>query len=384
MAAVTLFLILTLTVVLLNTQAVFAVYYNGAPIGSTKNMEDVAVIVTDAEEQLTEIFGYDYSLDNTITVSPELGASADDTENIKNAILDEVEGVAKMYVLEVNGNPVGAAEDGELLDGILNRILDDYSTPLTLMARFTDDVTVRSRFVRQDVIQDTQEIQRLLDPENTSSPHSLTVQNIEQHRYDAEIPFAVQYVNDATIYEGNSEIATAGTLGVKLVTENSTFVNGLLTSSQIVETTVIKESGTEIVAVGTALRPKTASYGYYIWPSEGVITSGFGPRTGFGSSNHQGIDIGSFYGEDIVASDGGKVIMADWYSGYGLMVQIRHDNGDITYYGHCSELLVQEGDLVYQGQVIARMGATGVASGVHCHFEIRVDGVPVNPINLLP
>jgi murein DD-endopeptidase MepM/ murein hydrolase activator NlpD len=66
------------------------------------------------------------------------------------------------------------------------------------------------------------------------------------------------------------------------------------------------------------------------------------------------------------------------------LVQIQHDNGDVTYYGHCSELLVQEGDRVYQGQVIACMGATGVASGVHLHFEIRQDGTPIDPETVLP
>jgi murein DD-endopeptidase MepM/ murein hydrolase activator NlpD len=122
----------------------------------------------------------------------------------------------------------------------------------------------------------------------------------------------------------------------------------------------------------------------FIWPTEGVITSKFGPRTGFGSSNHQGIDIGGAYGESITAADGGLVIKADWYYGYGLLVQIQHDNGDVTYYGHCSELLVREGDRVYQGQVIAHMGETGQASGVHLHFEIRQNDTPVNPLNILP
>jgi murein DD-endopeptidase MepM/ murein hydrolase activator NlpD len=145
-----------------------------------------------------------------------------------------------------------------------------------------------------------------------------------------------------------------------------------------------KQPVAEVVANGTAPRPLTASYGTYIWPAEGIITSNFGYRTGFGSSNHQGIDIAGDYGQTILAADGGEVIMSDWYSGYGYLIQIKHDNGYITYYGHCSELLVAEGERVYQGQEIALMGATGQASGVHLHFEVRQNAEPIDPLTVLP
>ena len=65
-------------------------------------------------------------------------------------------------------------------------------------------------------------------------------------------------------------------------------------------------------------------------------------------------------------------------------MKILHDNGDVTYYGHCSELLVYEGEKVGQGELIAYMGCTGIASGDHLHFEIRRDDVPINPLDELP
>ncbi|MDR2615062.1 MAG: M23 family metallopeptidase, partial [Oscillospiraceae bacterium] len=99
-----------------------------------------------------------------------------------------------------------------------------------------------------------------------------------------------------------------------------------------------------------------------------------------GSKNHKGIDIAGSAGDAIYAADGGEVILADdSLSGFGLLVQIRHDNGDVTYYGHNRKLLVEVGERVYRGQKIAEMGATGVASGVHCHFELHRDGKAVNP-----
>jgi murein DD-endopeptidase MepM/ murein hydrolase activator NlpD len=224
----------------------------------------------------------------------------------------------------------------------------------------------------------------LLEPSNSASPYKLTVENTEQRQYTEEIAYDVQYYDDETIYTGSSEIKTKGEPGENLMTRNTVFLNGVEQSSQVISILQTKAPVAEVIAVGTAPRPKTASWGTYIWPTEGVITSDFGPRTGFGSSNHQGIDIGGSYKEEIIAADGGEVVKADWYSGYGLLVAIRHDNGDLTYYGHCCELLVKEGDRVYQGQVIALMGATGVANGVHLHFEIRKNDAPVNPINYLP
>jgi hypothetical protein len=383
-ATATLFMALALTIVLVNTQVGYAVFYNGEQIGSAKSMGDVTAIVTGAEEQLEEIFGCKYSLNEAISVSPDLGAAADDAENIKNAILDEIDGVVKLYVLEVDGKAVGAADDEAALDDILSGILDDYTTDLTVSGAFVNTITVTNRFINESITQDPSEMRRMLDPGNASSPYSLTVSTTEQEQYAGTINFDTAYYNDDTVYEGSSEVVTEGACGEKRITENTVCINGVAQSSQVVSTVVTREPVTEVIAVGTAPRPKTASFGFYIWPAEGVITSGFGPRTGFGSSNHQGLDIAGFYGDDIVAADGGEVVLADWYYGYGLLVEILHDNGDYTYYGHCSQLLVQEGDRVYQGQVIACMGETGAANGVHLHFEIRKDGTPVDPEDYLP
>jgi murein DD-endopeptidase MepM/ murein hydrolase activator NlpD len=382
--ATTLALLLILTVILVNTQAGFAVYFNGEQVGRARSMEQVSAIVTDAEVQLKEIFGQDYTLENAISVSPNLGVKADDAENIKNAIVGGTEGVTEMYVLEVNGQTVGASGDAAALDGILDAILNAHTTPQTSSVRFTDTVTISYRFINNDIEQDISVIQTLLDPSNDASPYRLTVENTEQTQYTEEIAYDVQYIDDDTLYTGSSEVKTKGVPGENLMTVRTVFINGQEQSSQVVSTFQTKAPVTEVIANGTAPRPKTASWGTYIWPADGVITSDFGPRTGFGSNNHQGIDIAGPYREEILAADGGEVIKADWYYGYGLLIEIRHDNGDLTYYGHNNELLVKEGDRVYQGQVIAYMGATGVANGVHCHFEIRKNDKPVNPIEYLP
>ena len=123
----------------------------------------------------------------------------------------------------------------------------------------------------------------------------------------------------------------------------------------------------------------------YIWPADGELTSKFGYRkSSVGSTNHKGIDIGGVYGSSIYAADAGEVIVSEWSNSYGYVVQIRHENGHVTLYCHCSSLLVKVGQTVEQGQTIARMGATGWASGTHLHFEIIIDGENVDPLLYLP
>lgn len=99
---------------------------------------------------------------------------------------------------------------------------------------------------------------------------------------------------------------------------------------------------------------------------------------------HNGIDIAAYYGTDIVAALSGTVTKARWNDSYGYYVLIYHGDGMTTLYGHCSKLLVHEGDYVERGQRIALVGSTGVSTGNHLHFEIRIDGETRDPMDYLP
>ena len=132
--------------------------------------------------------------------------------------------------------------------------------------------------------------------------------------------------------------------------------------------------------------PALSGGGALNWPLGGPITSPFGwrvhPITG-ASRFHSGIDIGGDYGDTIHAAGAGVVSYAGWISGYGYAVIIDHGGGISTLYGHNQALLVSEGQSVSQGQPIAECGSTGNSTGPHCHFEVRVDGEPVNPMGYL-
>ncbi len=126
--------------------------------------------------------------------------------------------------------------------------------------------------------------------------------------------------------------------------------------------------------------PTSPSAAGLIWPAAGPVTSPFGMRWG---RMHDGIDIGAPMGAPIHAAASGTVIYAGWMSGYGNLTVIDHGGGLATAYGHQSRLDVAVNDQVTQGQQIGLVGSTGHSTGPHLHFEVRVNGVPVDPMGYL-
>ncbi len=122
-----------------------------------------------------------------------------------------------------------------------------------------------------------------------------------------------------------------------------------------------------------------------IWPlpGDGRIYAYFGPRkapTAGASTYHRGLDIGGVYGARIVATLSGKVIESTYNASRGNYVAIDHGGGLVTYYMHCSKLLVSPGDEVLQGSVIALVGSTGISTGPHVHYSVAVNGTYVDPL----
>nr|WP_272878427.1 M23 family metallopeptidase [Clostridium sp. Cult3] len=123
-----------------------------------------------------------------------------------------------------------------------------------------------------------------------------------------------------------------------------------------------------------------------LWPAAGRLTSGFGNRRnpfGRGIRFHQGIDIANSSGTNIKAAAKGIVTFAGNKAGYGKVIIIDHGNEYNSLYGHNRKLLVDVGDEVEKGQVIAKMGSTGRSTGPHLHFEVHKNGNPINPLDIL-
>ena len=142
-----------------------------------------------------------------------------------------------------------------------------------------------------------------------------------------------------------------------------------------------------IAQVGsTSSGPLPSGGGQLLWPAAGPITSPYGYRTHpiFGDTRlHTGIDIGAPYGAPVIASDGGSVIYAGVMGGYGNTVVIDHGGGLATTYNHMGAILVSSGQTVARGSQIAEVGCSGYCTGPHLHFEVRIDGGPVDPMPYL-
>lgn len=135
-------------------------------------------------------------------------------------------------------------------------------------------------------------------------------------------------------------------------------------------------------AADTYLPSPSPIFNGYIWPAQGVLTSGYGWRWG---RMHNGIDIANAIGTPILAAAAGVVSSAGWdEGGYGQLIEIEHPDGSMTRYGHNNRILVRPGELVEQGQQISEMGSTGYSTGPHLHFEIHPPGQEaVNPMAYL-
>ena len=146
-----------------------------------------------------------------------------------------------------------------------------------------------------------------------------------------------------------------------------------------------KEIESQIKNLQNKNRPALGS-GKMIWPVPGEVTSYFGWRVHpilHKKKYHSGLDIGAPMGTTIVAADAGVVIFCGRNGGYGNMIVLDHGNEVSTVYAHCSVLIVKNGQTVAKDETLGKVGSTGLSTGPHLHFEVRKNGVPVDPLSSL-
>lgn len=416
--------------------ASYVVTIDGIDMAVVLNPTVVEQAILEVESQGSRIFGEEYTVSNQVSYQfgLHLNNELTDSSGIEHYLYSQLEDIGSAllrYEVRLGGKSLGILQSEAQLEQVLEEILEEYRREDTISAEFVETVSLRE--VYEGDYLDLAELKEMLTANTTGEttytiasgdtfnavafqndmttnelqslnpdvePNRLyigdvlnvkevipllSVETVNHEFYTESIPCPVEERSDNSIYIGTSKIVAQGVEGEAEVEAKVHYLNGRKVETEVISTTVLTEPTTTVKAIGTLERPKTASYGSFVWPTTGRISSYFGGRTLYGVYDyHSGLDVASSYGTNIVAADGGTVTFAGWRSSYGNMVIITHDNGWQTYYAHCSSLLVSSGAKVYRGQSIAKMGSTGNSTGNHLHFEVRINGTAVNPLSYLP
>ena len=433
-------LVITAILIVFDMFTVYEYAYNGKVLGYVNSQEEVTDVLDVAGRQLTYNSSTEadvkFVANQNVTFNPVdgRGKSTDDSDTVVNKLIYMTDIETEAYAVYDGDKVVAIVKDQNDADKLLLQTKADLSTPDRGMelvsADFTNELSVKpinvllgsvqSNAAAQEqmtkggmmntyhIVEEGESVQSLAagfgvedfeiyDESNKeqvtevetgdrvcirNSVSPVSVKMVEKGKLKEVIEYKTIKKETDEYYKGDSYLEQEGQDGVQIFEGVITKIGGEVTDrKETAKPEVIKKKKDKIILVGTAERPKTAATGTFIVPLDHyVITSEWGGRWG---RMHEGMDLAAPTGTPIYASDGGKIIKANYWSGHGLCVEIDHGNGVITRYSHCSATLVSVGDLVYQGQHIANVGNTGHSFGSHCHFEVRVNGSSQNPRNYI-
>ncbi|MFJ5771944.1 peptidoglycan DD-metalloendopeptidase family protein [Psychrobacillus sp. NPDC093180] len=208
----------------------------------------------------------------------------------------------------------------------------------------------------------------------------INVEVLYEKKAEEVIKHTKKVIESDEMYKGDTKVKQEGSDGKKIATYLVRKENGIEVGQSVMEETILEEPKEHIVLKGTKVIPSRGS-GQFAWPAEGgYISSKMGYRWG---RQHEGIDIARPNGFTIKASDNGVVEAAGWDGTYGNRIIVNHQNGYKTTYAHLSSISVSVGDVVPQGSKLGIMGSTGRSTGTHLHFEVKKNGVTIDPLSVL-
>ncbi|SHJ78325.1 Murein DD-endopeptidase MepM and murein hydrolase activator NlpD, contain LysM domain [Anaerobranca californiensis DSM 14826] len=417
---------------------VYAVTVDGQEVGIVKNLEDLERIIEHLTNQETLRTGYDVVIVEEITTERVFQLKPQEhLPNLQYKIAQLVSYESAGTLIIVEGKPTVVVESQEVANKIIEEILQYYITNAkgntVKDVEILNDVKFSTVAVRPDEIMDYEGAKNLLlrgtprfetyqvsrgdnllsiarmanmtveelkaanglnsdlikvgqELKLTTAEPLLNVKIVKEESKIESIPYTTQWKYTSNLFTWQTRVHTPGKPGQREVKYEITLVNGVEVNRVEISNKVVAEPVTRIAERGTATLPSRGT-GMFRWPVQygvGVITSHFGNRIHprYKTLNfHTGVDIASSAGTPIYAAAGGRVVASGDRGNYGNLIIIDHGNGYTTYYAHLQSMSVKVGDRVSQGQIIGRMGRTGLATGVHLHFEIRRNGTPLNPMN---
>ena len=216
----------------------------------------------------------------------------------------------------------------------------------------------------------------------------LQVKVVRYETVTKALPFETQTVEDPALDFGKTETVQDGQDGAEQVTSEITEIDGTVVAMQAVDVQLLQPAVPEIIHRGTRLKSGMIGKlgtGSFLWPVPGYSGISRWANLPYG---HRGVDITAAYGTPIYAADAGTVIAAKWHNhptmSWGYYVEIDHGNGYKTLYAHMCRFVVQAGQTVEKGQLIGYVGATGAATGNHCHFEMYYNNALISARNVFP
>lgn len=290
-------------------------------------------------------------------------------------LLNTYKPVVKAYI---NGEYIGYFASEQQFDEVYNQLVTEkQNIDPNVKTYLESEPTFETSYVKNTLLAEQNVYTNLRAQVKTEyTIYNVTVDGEEKMTFSSKDD-AEKYSDDLKTEVSKLEVAIneekVEELGeITTVERADAILKDIVDRNKPVETP--KVTITYPVYVPTIGATSVAATGSGVWPSvERRVNCHW-----MGYTGHTGTDIGGAIGTAIYAYRSGTVTFSGWGNGYGKYVVINHGDGMSTYYAHCSELLVTAGEQVTEGQMIAKIGMTGYTTGPHLHFEIRLNGVPVN------
>lgn len=363
---------------LLDLKFAYRVTYNDDTVGFVASAEELEEVKTAVSSEIRTGDADSYVGDAGITLSVAFGGKVESSADLADKILSNSKDLARVTALVVDGQTLCAVRTRYATDlySMLEERKASFATGTDDSVYFINNVSLQSGYYPEGSLSSLKEVEAFVD--------TLEVVTVNTVNYDEAIPYETVETESSGYLKGARVVTKKGVEGVKNVTATVTAVNGIETERVVLAETVVTEPVNKEVTVGTASvsNKNGSTKGIFIWPLERVADQSISSYWGDGRG-HKAIDIRSKKGTDIYAAMGGTVTASEYKSDYGYYVVIDHGNGYSTFYAHASKLLVKAGDVVETGDVIAKVGSSGQSTGNHLHFEVRVNGTRVNPLNYI-
>ncbi len=366
--------------------SIVAVCVNGIRVGSVADMEEAKAVESGVRANVKgDIEGI---IDLSFNEEFSFGGSFDRPKDIVNGILENTNELNRVFGLFVDQNLTAYAESSGKIVDALERLAETYTAEGAVFKGYANEVEIKQTYVTDEGLESlVDSVEGIL--EGRSGVEIIT-SRVES--YDEEIPYYTHVTYDESRTSSYLKVINKGENGLSHVTADVIYINGNRTGADVIARKLITPPVDAKVKKGMcdeAIESIRVSHSYSVGDSDAddlfTFPCEITERTYISSywgdgRNHKGIDIASKKGSEIYAAADGVVSFVGWNGAYGKCVIIDHPDGKTqTLYAHNSSNLVNKGDKVTEGQVIAEVGSTGRSTGNHLHFSVLVNGKQVNP-----